>query len=360
MASNRFAALSPDFEEEEAVRKQQAEAQKKKLEAAKLKMEEKPKARPEREGQAPQGERRYPGERGRGRGIRRPYRGRGGFPRGGDVEYVSREKTEFPREQKEFRFTGNTDAVHPFDRHSGTGRGTEVPKRGAGRGNWGNPAEDWKHERNEEEKPEAEEKAAVQEGTEPAKEGEVKKEGEEKHLSKRDKKKLKKEGHKEDKEEEALDADGSALTFQEYQAKIAEKQKGLPSKKAELQISRDPKSASGLVAYAKPQYSNLSEAAKAGKKKVAEEPKTEEPKESAAKTEVLGAYIADEYTRGPRRIDRKFEPKPAEETAAAPAEGERRQPYRRGGYKGPRPAEEKKPEHATPFQMKDEEFPAFK
>lgn len=54
--------------------------------------------------------------RGEGRGERRPYEGRGG--EGGERP---------PRRQ--------------FDRHSGTGRGTEVSKRGAGKGNWGSDAE---------------------------------------------------------------------------------------------------------------------------------------------------------------------------------------------------------------------------
>ena len=364
MASNRFAALSPDFEEEEVKRRQQAEEQKKKKEAMLAKAEEKPKGRPERMHEGPQGERHYPGERGRGRGIRRPYRGRGGFPRGGDVDYAPKDKSDFPREQKEFRFTGSTDAVHPFDRRSGTGRGTEVPKRGMGKGNWGNPSEDWRNEQNaeEERKPEVEDKAAVaQEGAEPAKEGEAKKEGEgeQKYMNKRDKRRQKKGGDKEEKEEEPLDADGSALTFKEYQAMVADKQKGLPSKKTETQITRDPKAASGLVAYAKTQYSGLSAVAKAGKKK-AEEPKTEEAKEPS-KVEVLGAYIAEEFRRAPIRGDKgKIETR-AEETA--PAEGERRQPYHRGrgGYKGQHPAaEEKREQHPASFQMKEDDFPTFK
>eukprot|EP01022_Parablepharisma_sp_SALTPOND_P033042 TRINITY_DN88085_c0_g1_i1.p1 TRINITY_DN88085_c0_g1~~TRINITY_DN88085_c0_g1_i1.p1 ORF type:complete len:434 (+),score=50.83 TRINITY_DN88085_c0_g1_i1:1927-3228(+) len=330
MASNRFAALSPDFEQEEAQRKQQAEAMKVKKEALKTTVEEKPKARPERkqEGKAPREDRR-PGERGRGRGAGRPYRGRGGYrkPAETEGEFIPREKAG-PREFKNFKFTGSNDPIHPFDRKSGTGRGTEIPKRGGGRRNWGNPADDWKNaQKMPEEQPEVEEKQV------PAEEPKAEVNEAEK------------------KPEAPKEPEVPVLTYSEYQAMIAEKQKGLPIKKAEVQVARDPKAVAGLVAYEKPQYSAKSQVANKKKEETKESPA------EAEKTLVLGTFIAEE-PRPPRRFERKAE---TEEPASTSPEGERRSPAGkrgRGGFKGAARREAKKAEN-TPFVMKEEDFPAL-
>ncbi len=333
MASNRFAALSPDYEQEEVQRKQQAEAAKAKKESAMSKAEEKPKTRTERkpEGQAHREDRR-PAERGRGRGTGRPYRGRGGYPRnaGAEGEFVAKEKPDY-KEPREFKFTGNEGAAHPFDRKSGTGRGTEVPKRGGGRRNWGNPADDWK---NAQKGHDAEEKETP---AEQPKEGEVKKDDV-------------KEGEK--KPEAPKVPEVPTYTYSEYQAMLAEKQKGLPVKKAEVQVTRDPKAAAGLVAYEKPVYVNKSEVA-AKKKETGK--KTKEVPTEDPKAVVFGGVIPQDEPKHFRKFD-----KPED---AAIAEGERRSPAGkrgRGGFKGPQVHHEEKKTESTPFTMKEDDFPAFK
>ena len=321
---NRFAALSPDFEEEEKQRKQQEAQLKTKKEALAAKTEEKPRTYQEKKYEGQRGEERRPMERGRGRGTR-PYRGRGAF-RGGEHEgeYVQKERTGY-KEGGDLHYTGDSSARHPFDRKSGTGRGTEVPKGGAGKGNWGNPTEDIK---------------AAEKGVEGGVEekhlpGETPKEGEAK------------------KEEAPKVPEVPTYTYSEYQAMIAEKSIGLTTKKADLQVTKDPKAA-GLVSYDKPQYSGLSGIVATKKKDVK---KTKEvPAEEPTHVDVLGTVIADE----PKHF-RKFDRKEGEDVAAAGQEGERHSPAGRrgrGGYRGV-PREEPKKAESAPFVLKTDEFPTF-
>ena len=49
-----------------------------------------------------------------------------------------------PDRKEKGRFEGKARDAHPYDKHSGAGRGTRKPgekKGGAGRGNWGNRAD---------------------------------------------------------------------------------------------------------------------------------------------------------------------------------------------------------------------------
>jgi len=358
MASNRFAALSPDFEEEEAKR-QYAVEQKAKKEALKIKQEEPAKVerKPEASSQS-----HTAGPYTRGRGSGRPYRGRGGYSRGGATAYAQKDRTD-PKATQDYHFTGNNDPNHPFDRHSGTGRGTEVSKYGAGRRNWGRPEDDYKNlERVEgEEKALSPEKTVVPEEQVKAAEQKPVEAEDNMPLSKREKKLRKKDAKKEEKEEEPMDVDGKALTYTQYQAMVAEKQKALPSKKpVEVQVTRDPKAA-GLVAYEKPHENMIM----ITKKKVVEETK-EEPTEK--KADILGAYFGEDANRAPRRTWQKEEVKteaPAHAEGERHAEGEEWPRRGRGGFRGPKRGanlgrtEEKKAEH-TPFVMKDDEFPELK
>jgi plasminogen activator inhibitor 1 RNA-binding protein len=344
MASNRFAALAPDFEEEEAKRKQAAE-QKAKKEALRVKTEEKPHAERRPEGRE-MGQQRPRGtmERGRGRGMGRPYRGRGGYRGGagaGAPSYVVKEKPGF-HDDRDFHFTGSNDPVHPFDRKSGTGRGTEVAKAGAGKGGWGNPADDLKNIEKYPAEEETHAEAHEGEHVEEHKEGAEQKPEDAKRQAKREKKMRKKFGKKEEEEVVEETYDPNAMTLAEYQAKLAEKQTGLPTKKAEVPIARNPKTAAGLVAYEKKQLSN--ESAVAAKKKETKE-KTE-AEAAEAKPSVLGTFIGEEARgfRGARRGD-----------------GDHHRGRGRGYGRGAveeHPKEEKKPERSA-FVMKDEEFPSL-
>jgi len=52
-----------------------------------------------------------------------------------------------PAYHKEDKYKGDTRKEwHPYDRRSGTGRGTEMKKGGAGRGNWGTDADELRPE----------------------------------------------------------------------------------------------------------------------------------------------------------------------------------------------------------------------
>lgn len=62
----------------------------------------------------------------RGRGPRQPYRG--GGRRGGYTDGQSGDEFGRPR--------------RAYERHSGTGRGYEMKREGAGRGNWGTPTDE--------------------------------------------------------------------------------------------------------------------------------------------------------------------------------------------------------------------------
>lgn len=81
-----------------------------------------------------------------GRDGERGGRGRGGRGRGrGERDGVMRtneqgEQVFDPAKKEGGRFQGKPRDAHPFDRHSGAGRGTRKPdekKGGFGRGNWG-------------------------------------------------------------------------------------------------------------------------------------------------------------------------------------------------------------------------------
>jgi len=383
MASNRFAALAPDFAEEEAKRKAVADFKAKK-DAAKVKQEEQAKFQEKKGGfEGAEGQVRGTAERGRGRGVGRPYRGRGGYSRGGagavGGQYVPKDR-RIPKERSDFHYEGSNDTVHPFDRKSGTGRGTEVPKQGAGARNWGRPEDDIKNQEEfEGEIEHAPQKLAVLPEGEAGKPVELAEKDveEDKRMSKKERKMRKKDVKKEEKKEEVLDADGTALTYEQYKQKFAESQKDLPAKKAELKAVRDPKIA-GLVAYDKPQLARISQVAIKAEKKEGE---TKAEPAATEETDVLGSYIDREYTRrGTRRGGRWKEEAPrAEEKTEAPVQEEAKlvegaeKPQRgRGAYRGQRrggygynqpetydKAEEKKPT-STAFVMKDDDFPVLK
>lgn len=329
MASNRFAQLSPDFDAEELERQKKAKELKAKKEAAVAKEEktvEKPHKQEEVVSHEETGRGRGQGQRrsrGRGygewrgtRGGEYHPRGRGGYHRGGNFEEESRpgEKPE-GREAKPYRFRGDPNARHPYDRRSGTGYGTEVPKGGRGRGNWGHPAEDWKHEPKLAETEQKEEDKGVV--AEPVKE----------------------EGKHEEKKVEEKKPPEPVYTYSEYKAMMAENMKGLATKKAEEKIAKDPKAA-GLKVHEKEQYSNISTAASKKKKKEKEE------EEEEAKKVALGGFILAPIElppRPPRDAEGKYEyPRPRKE-------GRRERPV----YKEP---VQKKPE-AAPFVLKEDDFP---
>jgi plasminogen activator inhibitor 1 RNA-binding protein len=356
MASNRFAELSPDFDEEDSKKKQIAE-QKAKKDAVMKKQEEVSKANPkqermtEGEGFQSQGVTERGTGRGTGRGMRRPYRGRGGYGRGGEGgEYIPREKHG---SEKQYHYQGNNDPAHPFDRKSGTGRGTEISKRGGGARNWGRPEDDIKN-LDKVEGQELTEEKVVKEGETEVKPAETKEEetGQPKYRSKRDKKKGKKD-EKEEQKEESMDPTGTALTFAEYQAKLAEKQKDLPTKKApEAHIVKDPKTIAGLVAYEKPKEMKPTETKTSKKKTVNEESEKEKI--------VLGAFIDAGYK--PRREEAPVVEAPKPEGKAEmeerPQRGRGYRGQRRGGYESHK-VEERKPQPAT-FVLKEDDFPTLK
>jgi plasminogen activator inhibitor 1 RNA-binding protein len=281
---NRFAALSPDFEEEEQNRKKVLDAKAKK-EAQKAKHEEeiKKKAEGVAEGKGFEvSEGRGPAERGKTRGTvrgTRGGRGRGGYSRGGAVQYVPAEQKERHIEGGNYHFQGNNDPVHPFDRHSGTGRGTEVSKRGSGRHNWGTHEDDLKYQDKLVEGQEEATKAEVPKEEAPKEEGKPVDEKEQaKNLSKREKKLRKKDKKVEEVKEESLDKDGTALTYTEYKAMMAEKQKELPKKQVDLKAGVNTGKVAGLVAYEKPK-GKVEPAQKAPKKKETEEDEAEPEKD---------------------------------------------------------------------------------
>jgi hypothetical protein len=335
--ANRFAALAPDFEEEEAKKIKEKESKAKK-EAVKAKKDEQNQEKAQTltevkgfevaEGAAPAVRGHFRGAR---RGTRGEFRGgRGGYPRGGEAYRVKESRLE----GGDYHFSGSNDPVHPYDRHSGTGRGTEIAKRGSGRRNWGVPEDDiknqdvFKEETHEEPKPEDKPKEEVPKTEE-------KKEAENvpaKPLSKREKKLHKKGMKEEETKEESLDADGTALTYKEYQAKLAEKV--LAAKQAEVKVQVDPKKVEGLVSYAKPQFKPTEIAPKTEKKEEVEE--TE-----GGKKDVLGTFIGFERKerRAPAGKFREGETAPKERTYH-----ERK--------------EEEKPKDT--FVLKDEDFPTFK
>ena len=249
---NKFAPLSPEYEAEEKERIEQ-EAQKKKKEVKKEEKKEveqvpKEEVAPEQPVEAnkepiirdqPQRGQGYRGNRNRYRGSRGSYRSR-------DVIYVPKGTGE-QRDSKDFRFHGSNDDVHPYDRRSGTGRGTEIPKEGSGRGNWGQPGDELKYD-----EPLIEEKPSPP-IPEAKKEGEEKKEEEKVSKTKR---KRRKEHKKEEKEEEILDKDGTALTYKEYQAKLA-KEVVKVEKKPEEKVVLDPKKAEKVTAHVKQTFAPI-------------------------------------------------------------------------------------------------------
>ena len=267
---NRFAALSPEFEEEE--RKKASEAQKAKKEAAKVaKVPEQPieAAKPESapKERHPQPADEAPQDRSYGRGYGRGYGSSG-------VMYVPKGSAG-QRDTRDYHYRGDANATHPYDRRSGTGRGYEIPKGGSGRRNWGTPGEEqYVDERFGETNPaepitkpkeEGEKKDIVQAPAVPAKEGEHKQE--EAKVSakdakdKKDRKKRRKEGKKEEKKEEEH-YDPNAMTYEEYMANVAKAQKELPAKKAmDTKVVLDPKKAAEITPYVKHTLSHLSDVA---------------------------------------------------------------------------------------------------
>lgn len=323
MASNRFAALSPDFEAEEREREKKAKEAKAKKEAAQ-RAEEKNAEAPRRhdktgdneESEGGRGRRRggrgrnfrgRGGERGRGRGRDFHSRGRGGYRSDThpNEEYESINKSE-PKESRPYKFTGKPNAKHPYDRRSGTGFGTEVPKDGKGPANWGDPR-DWKNE---------------ERFTEEAMKEDNKELGGESPENK---------SKPEEKKAEQKPTPEPVVTYTEYKAMMAEKQKGLTTKKPEEQLSKDPKTAANLKPYTKEQFSNTSAAA--SKKKKREKETTEESK----KVE-LGGFIEH-----PRRPPREFDNKHEHDLPHKESKKERQEPK----------------VEAKPFVMKEEEFPSL-
>ncbi len=357
---NRFAALSPDFEaEQEQQRKKEEELKAKKEATVKGKAEEKTQARPYTQ-RAPQGEaegRYSPSERGRGRGRgrgTRPYRGRGRYRgyEGGPQEWHGEsgepKEKHAAREFKPHGYQGTGDPMRPYERRSGTGRGTEIAKGGAGPYNWGDPRQEMRYAEG------AEAIVKQEEGKEtPRAEGEAVSPAEH--------------AHPEEKKAEVKEE--KVLTYSEYQAKLAEKQ--VPTKKAEVALAKDPKAAPGLVPYEKKQE-KAEAVIKGGKKKEAYE---EAP--AKGEREVLGTFIGEEPRgrgrgRGGRRGGRwrggEGRPEAKAEAPAEPGKTEEgAEAHRgRGGYRGGRGGHFKAEEHkapekptAAPFVMNENDFPSF-
>eukprot|EP00826_Nyctotherus_ovalis_P064216 TRINITY_DN9414_c0_g1_i2.p2 TRINITY_DN9414_c0_g1~~TRINITY_DN9414_c0_g1_i2.p2 ORF type:complete len:362 (-),score=112.17 TRINITY_DN9414_c0_g1_i2:68-1153(-) len=361
MANNRFAELSPDFEEEEKERQKKTREQQAKKEAL-LKKEEAAAEKPRK--QEEMGEGREEGGRGRGgrgrwreggreggRGGER-WRGRGTGRRGergrwrgergsgryhqGPRNFEQREdELEYNPEHKpsgtgarEYKFTGNPNARHPFDRHSGTGRGTEIPKRGHGPRNWGNPEDDYKNEQRFGEEPT--EESPKQEVREEPRE-ETGKEGEQRDEGKKWRKKDRKRRGKEEKKEEE-EPTGPVYTLSEYKAMQAESAQGLATKKPEVQLAKDPKAATNLKEHQKEQFRNTSTAVQKKKKKDKEQAEDEKKVE-------LGIGLREP-------------PRPAFRSEGYER---REQGDRRGRYEPRHEPKDEKPQ----FVMKEEEFPAL-
>jgi hypothetical protein len=271
---NKFAPLSPEFEEEEKQRLEK-EAQRVKKEIKKeAKKEQEPAPKEEAAPKQPveankeyanreQSQRGQTFRGNRYRGARGSYRGRG-------VVYVQK-GTEQQRDSKDFRFRGSNDPIHPYDRRSGTGRGHEIQKEGRGYNNWGREGDEYYYE-----EPLAEEKQekvpAPTPVSAPAPASDVKKEEEAKvegEKAAKGKRKRKKEDKKEEKEEEDLDKDGKALTYKQYQEKLAKETLIVKEKKPEEKVVLDPKKAEQVKAYVKPSYA----------------PKPNKPQEEPAKIE---------------------------------------------------------------------------
>lgn len=239
---NRFAQLSPDFAAEDARRKKAAAAIEEKKRAEKKKEEderEKAKQQEKAERQTesglsagapafrrgPRGPRGPRGSRG-GRGGDRPYRGdrgRGGFSRGAPIGGATQEEAG-PRAGGEYRFPGSGDPLHPYDRKSGTGRGTEISKRGGGARNWGRPEDALKHEELIDDV--VEEETAGDKG--PLSQEEPRREG------RYQRKRYYRERPQERFVEEELAPYGTAVSYKEYQAIMAEKQATGPAPPASV------------------------------------------------------------------------------------------------------------------------------
>jgi len=297
MASqNRFAALSSEFKGEEKRRKK-LQAEKEKKEALKIKKEEELKAkaevRSETQGFAVS------------EGVKKA-KAAAGKDEPGAYEIAMKEDKIAP---KEHHYTGSNNPAHPFDRKSGTGRGKEVPKQGGGKGNWGKPEDDLKYQNT----PEEEEKEVTESPVD-------------------EKKKGKKKGGKKNQpeKEEELDADGNALTYGEYKAIQAEKQKeGATKKPKEKKV------------YEKKQV-------KAPAETEEKKPEGEEagyPKEKGARYQPKGYRAKKEENTAPVEEDKEA---PKEVRAPVPA----------AVVLAPKVEEPKKIERA-PFIMKEDDFPTL-
>jgi hypothetical protein len=165
-------------------------------------------------------------------------------------------------------------------------------------GNWGNPREDYKENENawgneqvpkyevKPEEPKTEVKTEVK--TDQEKKPEEVVQQEEKKEEAKHKRFRKKEGKVEEKEEEILDKDGTALTFKEYQAKMAELTKGLPEKKPVEKVVVDPAKISNLIPHQKQIATAIPEKPKAAiKKKIEDSPVAKVPQAP----EILGTFI---------------------------------------------------------------------
>jgi len=333
MANNRFAELSPDYEEEEKKRQKELkeaqakrEALQKKEEAEKARRKEEAEREEQGEEQEQSGQRRGRGQgrrreggRGRGEGYhgrgrgewRGEWRGekrgegrgergrwRGGERRQGRFHQASHYKEEEhgPAQKvkgqsgedyrgRDHKYTGNPNAKHPYDRHSGTGHGTEIPKGGRGAGNWGNPEDDVKNEKKYEKELVDEPKEAEQEEKQ-EKEKEKEKEKEAKGKDKKKQKKKRKEKEEEEKKEEK--DTGPVFTLSEYKAMQAENMQGLTTKKPEEQIAKDPKAVAGLKPHEKEKFASTSVAVHKKKKK--EKEQVEENKKVELGMETGGSY----------------------------------------------------------------------
>ena len=196
------------------------------------------------------------------------------------------------------RYEGNNNPDHPFDRKSGTGRGTEVSKGGHGARNWGDYKDDLRGEVIEDE-------------------------------NKKKKKPEKKEGDDDKKE---VKEEPPVYSYDEYKAMQAEKSQGLAVKAPELKVENALKVSSDVKIHEKEKFNTNSELISKKKK---EKKTTEE-----SKTVNLGGYIERPIRR---------------------PEGEMRTKERKGKGKGGRKfnePEKKEPER-TPFVMKEEDFPSL-
>jgi plasminogen activator inhibitor 1 RNA-binding protein len=347
---NRFALLSPDFAAEDARRKKAAatveakkQADKKKEEEEREKAKEKERAERQAESGMPTGapgpRRGFRGARGGPRGGR-PYRGRGergrgersrgGYSGGAPAGPAGTEEVG-PREAGDHRFPGSGDPLHPYDRKSGTGRGYEISKRGGGPRNWGRPEDALKHE-------DLIDKAVEEEGF-----GEEGADVEGGYEGRAERRQYYKKRQEPKSTEEELTPYGTAVSYKEYQAIMAEKRSAAPSTEAAPKPEGESKA-----------------------------PETQDKESGTPCSRFVGDYQPHEGRRGRRggrrggrfggddnRGPRRDFEERGDNWGGDSRPKDRSYPPRADAH-AEQPKEEPKKPEPKPFVMKDEDFPELK